>query len=200
MRIGLVWILASCVCLSRMDGAEVKPVLDVAPTLAELGEGWTTNVIISVLDTQAQPAGAVSKRQVESRGMTNRVRATGKKAGRMGWVRIEYGRGDLVLNSGAYFVSIQRWANTNALEKAWRGWRTRPDYTAWRGPPIGEGCYWTEDEKFHGLTFRRGLFHVVITCGSQSDHAGLFELADVIDVKILGRPVAKAEESEQSTR
>jgi hypothetical protein len=187
------FLLALLISLVSANAAAEKPVLDVAPSLAELGEGWTTNSIISLLDPLSQPSGIAFKKPAEPKGLTGVPRTARSIKGRMGWVRMEYGRGDMVLNGGAYFVSIQRWGSTNALEKAWKGWKSRPDYTAWRGPPIGEACYWTEDEKYHGLTFRRGLFHVVVTCGSLSDHSGLFRLVEVIDAKIAGRTIPEDE-------
>jgi hypothetical protein len=168
---------------------EEKSVLDLAPTLSELGDGWTTNRVLALVDPQRTTAGVSSQKPATVKGTTNSVRTTRKARASTGWVRMEYGKGDLLLNQGAYFVSIQRWTSTNALEQAWNGWTTRPDYTRWRGSTLGENCYWTEDAKFHGLTFRRGLFHVVVTCGARSDHSGLLRLAEVIDAKIVGRRI-----------
>jgi hypothetical protein len=188
-------LLALVICLGRTEAASERAVLEVAPSLGELGAGWTTNSIVALLDAKSQAPGTSSKRTADPKGKQTAtlLRDTGGAKGQMGWVRMEYGRGDLVLNRGAYFVSIQRWGNTNALEKAWSGWKTRPDYMTWRGPAIGEACYWTEYEKYHGLTFRRGLFHIVVSCGSESEHSGLLRLAEVIDAKIAGRPIPKAE-------
>ena len=181
-----------CWSLAEGQGAREKAILEVVPSLAELGDGWTTNAVVSLLDPLSRPWQIEG--QTGGKGQTNFLRTTPKTQNPMGWGRFCFGRGDMVLNRGAYFVSIQRWGETNALDKAWKGWETRPDYTLWRGPPIGEGCYWTQDDKFHGVTFRRGLFHVVITCGAQSDHSGLFRLAEVTDAKIAGRPIPAAEE------
>jgi hypothetical protein len=192
----LQWgLLFVCLCLAPAQAAQEKAILDVAPSLTELGAGWTTNSIVTLLDPLSHPSGVAFKKQPDAKVMTNFLQTPLKTKGQMGWGRFHYGRGDMVLNGGLYFVSLQRWGNTNALEKAWKGWKTRPDNAVWRGPPIGEHCYWTEDEKFHGLTFRRGLFHAVVTSGSKSDRSGLIRIAEVIDDKITGRPIPKQEEA-----
>jgi hypothetical protein len=169
---GIIHLLLACILCSWVAAAQPaaeRSVLEVVPTLAELGSGWTTNTLLSLLDPRSRPPAASSGKPLKS--ATNTVRRTRRPGHQTGWIRLEYGRGDMLLNKGAYFVSVQRWANTNALNQAWQGWAARPDYTAWRGLPLGESCYWTEDDKFHGLVFRRGLYHVVVTCGERSPAA-----------------------------
>lgn len=195
IRVLLVCILGSWVAAAQP--AAEKSVLEVVPTLAELGSGWTTNALLSLLDPRSSPPAASAGKAFKS--ATNTVRRAKRPSHQTGWIRMEYGRGDMLLNKGAYFVSIQRWASTNALAHAWQGWAARPDYTAWRGLPLGESCYWTEDDKFHGLVFRRGLYHVVVTCGERSEHSGLLRLAEVIDAKIAGRAIPK-EQAEDEPR
>jgi len=190
------WLLLfSLLCLSLVRGqaAGATAILDVVPALSELGADWTTNATVTILDPLSRPARHPG--HAPSKGMTNVFAAKAAAKDQMGWGRFHFGRGNLLLNQGAYFVSIQRWDRTNTLNTAWTGWQSRPDYTPWRGAPIGESCFWTEDAKFHGFTFRRGLFHVVITCGAQSDHAGLFRLAEVIDAKISGKSIPKPEQT-----
>jgi hypothetical protein len=114
-------LLLVCFCIAPAQAAQEKAVLDVAPSLTELGEGWTTNSIVSLLDPLSRPSGIAFKKQPDVKGMTNFLRTPPKTKGQMGWGRFHYGRGDLVLNRGLYFVSIQRWSNTNALEQAWKG-------------------------------------------------------------------------------
>ena len=42
--------------LVQAQGGEEKAILDVAPTLAELGEEWTTNVVAYLLDPRSRPS------------------------------------------------------------------------------------------------------------------------------------------------
>ncbi len=193
MRTTPVLLFAACVWLAQAAAGEQRPVLDMAPSIAELGADWTTNTVISVLDPPRPSSGTNSKADLTQKKATSASRKAKQATGQTAWVRIEYSRRDTILNPETYYVSIQRWSNTNALDKVWTGWKTRPEYTFWHSPPFGEDAFWTEDNKFHGLTFRRGIFHVVITCGSQSAHAGLFRLAEVIDAKIQGKSIPKAE-------
>ena len=41
------------------------------------------------------------------------------------------------------------------------------------------------------LVFRRGLFHITLEAGAESDSSALVELAQAIDAKIIGRLLKK---------
>ena len=63
-------------------------------------------------------------------------------------------------------------------------------------PSVGEDYFWTNDwwrqtRVRQNLAFRRGLFHVVIEAGAESDYTQMIRLAKVIDDKIKGHSPAK---------
>jgi hypothetical protein len=51
--------------------------------------------------------------------------------------------------------------------------------------------WWRETVIAQDLVFRRGLFHVVIEAGPDSDSAPMVRLAQAIDAKIRGRSIPK---------
>jgi hypothetical protein len=189
------YVLCGLVCwfgLTGVRAAGPKAILDLAPSLTELGEGWTTNLVVSLLDPLSSLPDKRGKPS-STRPSIPGLKRTGKPTTGMGWGRFHYGRGDLEVNGGGYFVSIQRWTNTNTLDRVWRQWQTstNAEQQVRSRSAIGEDSYWTETDRFHSLTFRRAVFHVVVECGPKSDHSQLLHLAEVIDHKISPRPPSK---------
>jgi hypothetical protein len=154
-------------------------------------------VLVSVLDPRSAGVPARSNQSPAQLLGTNHSPSQAKLSQAMGWARFHYGRGDLVVNRGAYFVSVQRWTSTNALNTAWRQWRISSEGSL--NDAIGEDAFWTRTERFHRLIFRRGLFHVVVECGPKSDHSQLLHLAEVIDAKIA-RSAAPGEPARSQIR
>jgi hypothetical protein len=183
----LVVIAWSC----RTQAAEGKAILDVAPSLTELGESWTTNLIAYLLDPRSQPSEVDYLRGPKSSPVLDYHRQQMKSDGRTGYGTILYGHGGMVMNKGLYRVYIQRWSNTPSLDKRWVDWKSRLTRVVRSAQSVGEAFFWAEDGMFQKLTFRRGLFHVVVEAGSASDFTWMVRLAEVIDAKIQGQPIPK---------
>jgi hypothetical protein len=173
---------------------EERPILEIAPTLAELGPEWTTNQIAYLLDARSHPSEVDLYDRTPS-PVLEFHRAQMKKDGRTGYATIHYGRGNLVMNRGLYRVYIQRWSDKWTLQNRWIEWKMYPTRIVRPAPPLGEDCYWRDDGSFQDFVFRRGLFHVIVEAGSDSDYLPMIRLAEVINAKIAGRrlPLAHAE-------
>jgi hypothetical protein len=192
MKICTCFWIAFLACLGCADAAQEKAVLEVVPSLAELGEGWTTNIVAYLLDPRSQPPEIDFKSEPAKSLRLTEQREAMKTNKRTGCGLILYGRGDLVMNRGLYRVYIQRWADSRSLHNSWVDFKMNPARVVRNHPAVGEDFYWTNDwwrETCVGqnLVFRRGLFHVVVEAGPESDDAQMVQLAQAIDAKITGR-------------
>jgi hypothetical protein len=183
-------LLGSSSPKSGYPAAEEKPVLDVAPTVSELGAGWTTNQVMYLLDPRSQSP------EIDYLGrnpspVLEYHRQHMKKDGRTAYADIHYGRGNMVVNQGRYMVTIQRWGETRSLDKRWVDWKMNRNWIVRATATAGEDCFWTDDGMFQKFTFRRSLFHVVIEAGSASEYMPMLRLGQVIDAKIQGKPIPK---------
>jgi hypothetical protein len=192
------FVMIALIRAAPTAAADAKAVLDVAPSLAELGEGWTTNLVAFLIDPLSEPS------EIDSRGDAKLSielagqREAMKTNGRTGCGMILYGRGDLVMNKGLYRVCVQRWSEIRPLHNIWVTWKMNPSRVVRDCPAIGEDLFWVnvwwrETVIAQDLVFRRGLFHVVIEAGPDSDSTPMVRLAQAIDAKIRGRPIPKPE-------
>ena len=192
------WTICGLACLlwaGDLRGAEDKPLLEVAPTLAELGSGWTTNFVAYLLDPRSQPSEIDFQGNPATSARLEAQRLEMKTNGRTGCGLFIYGRGDVIMNSGLFRVYVQRWAQTRALHNHWVDWKMNPARVVRTTPAIGEDFFWTEEwwretRVRQNLVFRRGLFQVTIEAGSESDSAAMVRLGQAIDARIKGRPAA----------
>jgi hypothetical protein len=172
--------------------AEEKAILSVMPTLAELGDGWTTNLVAYLIDPRSSPpeidyqGNPATSPRLDSQRLEMRVN------GRTGCGLLFYGRGNLTMNSGLYRVYIQRWNDRRALHNDWVTWKMNPARVVRDMPAVGEDYFWIEEwwretRLRQNLVFRRGLFHVTIEAGADSDWSAMVRLAQVIDGKIRGK-------------
>lgn len=193
MRIAPILIL-SLLWTGTPLQAEPQAILRLAPTPAELGPGWTTNVVAYLIDPLSEPP------EIDYRGDPKTSlplvyqRSQMDTNHRTGCGLLLYGRGDLVHNSGLYRVHIQRWQDRRALHNAWVGWKMNPLRVVPKLDAPGEDYFWTEEWwrrtlVEQNLVFRRGLFHLVIEGGPDSDRVQMIRLARVFDAKIRGKPV-----------
>ena len=164
-----VGILLGLAC-AVVRAAPEKAVLEVAPTLADLGSGWTTNIVAYLLDPLSHPSEIDYQHGVHDSPLLEYQRDLMSKTSRSGCGMLLYGRGNLVMNSGLYRVHIQRWSNRRALHNAWVGYKMDPTRVVRDTPPIGEDLFWTNDWwretlVHRNLVFRRGLFHIVVEAG-----------------------------------
>lgn len=191
MNIRIVFFL-TIASLAPVQAAETTGVLNVAPTLIELGDGWTTNLVACVLDPQSTPSEFDNFNGERSR-LLEFYREQMKKDGRTGYATLLYTRSDAVTNRALYRVYIQRWQNTRLLHNRWVEWKMAPARIVRSGPMIGEDYFWSDDGVFQEFSFRRGLFNVVIQAGSASEYKPMVWLAVAIDAKIRGRPIPKTD-------
>ena len=188
----ILWVLL--LDFAPTQAAAEKAVLEIAPSLSELGEGWTTNVVAYLLDPSSRPPEIDFQNDVTSSPLLEAQRQAMKGNERTGCGLLLYGRGDLIMNSGLYRVFVQRWSNTRALHNAWVDWKMNPDRVVRTHPPVGEDFFWVcewwrQTPIRQNFVFRRGLFHVTIEAGADSDTAAVVQLAQVIDGKIKARPL-----------
>jgi hypothetical protein len=168
---------------------EQKAILNVLPSLAELGPGWTTNQVAYLIDPLSQPSEIDYQSDPKTSGKLAGQREAMKTNGRTGCGMVYYGRGDLVMNSGLYRVTIQRWAEKRPLHNAWVTWKMNPSRVVRSCPAVGEDYFWVnewwrETLLRHHLVFRRGLFHVLIEAGADSDVLQMVRLGEAIDRRI----------------
>src|SRR5690242_18295578 len=117
-----VGILLGLAC-AVVHAAQEKAVLEVAPTLADLGPGWTTNIVAYLLDPLSKPSEIDYQHDVRDSALLEYQRDLMSRTSRSGCGMLLYGRGNLVMNSGLYRVHIQRWSNRRALHNAWVGYK-----------------------------------------------------------------------------
>lgn len=191
------WLLPLFLALAlqaQSPGQSEKAVLEVAPSLGDLGAGWTTNVIAYLIDPKSQPSEVDYRTDPKTSLLLHYQRSVMATNNRTGCGLILYGRGDLVQNSGLYRVFIQRWNSTRALHNSWVNYKMNPARVVRAMPHVGEDYYWTQEWwrqtlVRQNLVFRRGLFHIVVEAGGSSDYQSMIWLAQVMDAKIRGRPV-----------
>jgi hypothetical protein len=180
--------------IAEFHNAEEKAILDVVPSLSELGAGWTTNVVAYLLDPRSHPSEIDYHGDTESSPQLSAQREVMRTNGRTGCGLVLYGHGNLIMNSGLYRVYIQRWDNRRSLHNCWVDWKMNPNRIVRDTPPIGEDCFWVYEwwrqtlVRQH-LVFRLGLFHVVVEAGAESDFAPMVRLGQVLDAKIRGRSI-----------
>ena len=78
MKIHPVILLLVLIFLTQARPAEEKPILEIAPTLAELGAGWTTNIVAYLLDPLSKPAVIAYRGNSESDRLLDHLRTTMK--------------------------------------------------------------------------------------------------------------------------
>jgi hypothetical protein len=182
-------LLLALIGLVQARGAEEKAILDVAPTLAELGEGWTTNVVAYLLDPRSRPTEIDYHRDDPKSSPVLEIHRKQMAAdGRTGYGMMLCGCSNTVANAGFCRVYIQRWGNTRTLHNRWVDWKMLPTRVLHAHPPVGEDSFWREDCMFQEFTFRRGLFHVCIEAGHGFDYRLLVHVAEIIDAKIRDKP------------
>ena len=192
----MCWLILLAVCVGPLRGAplEEKAVLSVTPNLVELGDGWTTNIIAYLLDPRSQPSEIDYQGDPKKSLLLMYQRDMMKTNNRTGCAMVLYGYGNLVMNGGLYRVFIQRWSDSRSLHNAWVKWKMDTARVVPDAPPVGADCFWTrewwrETAVRKNLIFRRGLFHIVVEAGADSDMGRMVRLAEVIDAKVRGRPI-----------
>jgi hypothetical protein len=195
-----IWVILFLVLTGLVDlrAAEEKAVLEIVPTLSELGEGWTTNVVAYLLDPKSHPSEIDYRGKAETSPALFVQREEMKTNHRTGCALVLFGHGDLVENSGLQRVFIQRWDTRRSLHNEWVRWKMDPNRIVRTTPEIGEDYFWTQEWWRQTLVrqnfiFRRGLFHIVVEAGADTDPARMLRVATALDAKIRGRTVPKAD-------
>ncbi len=171
-----------------------RAILDVVPSLTELGAGWTTNVVAFLLDPHSHPSEIDSRGDARTSLELSVQREVMKTNHRTGCGLVLYGRGDLIMNRGLFRVYLQRWSDRRSLHNSWVGWKMNPNRVVRDAAAVGEDCFWVNEWWRQTLVrqnfvFRQGLFHVVVEAGPDSNFAHMIQLAQTIQAKILGRPI-----------
>src|SRR5262249_38086455 len=154
-----------CLMWTGVAALPERSVLDVVPSVTELGEGWTTNVVAYLIDARSQPPEIDYQNDPKVSLLLEAQRQAMTTNNRTGCGLVLFGRGDLVMNRGLYRVYIQRWNSKRALHNAWVGWKMNPNRVVRNNSPVGEDFFWIVDwwrqtPVEQDLVFRRGLFHV----------------------------------------
>lgn len=173
--------LATCflLCSLTIHAAERRPLLEVAPTVAELGEGWKAHRMIFLIDPLSQPSEIGSEDLLKT--MSKMMADTGREA------YLGMAIGHRAMTNHECRVNIQRWPSAEALTNH----HYRKDPLPGKAPPrIGQEAYWTGGEFVSGLAYRLDQYLVVIE-GWASDDARILRLAKVIEAKLAGKPIPK---------
>jgi hypothetical protein len=109
LAIALLW------SLNLAQGAEDKPLLDLVPTLAELGEGWTSNNVAYWIDPLCHPSeGAPGVAGNDPVGFMRRMHQGMKSGGITGCMNISLTHRDTT--NQEYHVWIERYSTPKALD------------------------------------------------------------------------------------
>jgi hypothetical protein len=205
MMARLLLLLVSSAWMACAQGAEEKAILEVVPSLAELGEGWTTNVVAYLIDPRSHPSEIDYQCDAKASPRLAEQREAMKTNCRTGCGMVFYGRGGLVMNGGLYRVTVQRWSQIRPLHNTWVAWKMNPCRVVRSYPAVGEDFFWVNQWwratlVQQDLVFLRGRFHVVIEAGADADLSQAVRLAQAIDAKIRGRPVPKPAVSTSTLR
>jgi hypothetical protein len=191
MNAHLIFLLPMLFWLPPAKADEQKAILELAPSLTELGGGWVTNQVIYLLDPRSHPAELVGPEIANSDQFMEEQRDRLKGSGRTGWGRLRYRHRAETGGDGEHLVYVERWEKIEALGNKWaRCVKTPPG--AHPGPAIGDDAYWFEDKQFLYLVFRRNLFLVQVVSRSRSGLSQMIRMARVIDSKIVGPVVPES--------
>ena len=170
---------------ANVQKLENKAVLDIAPTLKELGKGWNSNYIVFVIDPMGKPTEQVAANNPNPKGLLEELHRMMKKTGRTSYLRMHYLH---ETNPVPFQVHIQRWGDPEAMapEAFPRDSGDGADLA------IGERACWVNGFGW-GLHFQRGQYFVAIelVVGEEkfeAEKARILQLARIIDAKIQEKP------------
>ena len=185
---GHCWLALGLFVLAATAAQPVKErsLLELVPTLSELGQGWKTNYTAYLIDSSSDPPEVAHQGNPKASPILEFHRERMAQDGRAGYGLFLYGRDDSVVN-GWHAVHIQRWANARDLHNRWVGWKMSPTRVLHDGAPVGEDCFWREDCMFQELSFRRGVYSVLIEAGVNREYRSLWEIAKAVDARLRAR-------------
>ena len=130
-RLILIWALPGFLWLASARADEPKGILDVMPTVAELGGDWTTNLVTYLVDPCSRPSEISYGEDPGSNRFLAWLRAGLREdhapdhclAHRTAYGLAHYGQGNLVFNSGEYQLCVMRWRDPRSLHNAWVEWK-----------------------------------------------------------------------------
>jgi len=203
--------LAVAIALVAMGaaGAEVdRPLLDLVPTPAELGQGWITNQLLVLIDPLCKPSERVDSGNPRSSEVVSYFKQAMLISGSKAYLQIrclhrEPSRMDM------YRIYLQRWPSAQTLA---RSVPLTPTFTNLPLPEFGQAAKWTDGPTFDRLSFRRDGYCAVIEWDavanpqparmflpdwSQSGPTGITDpaylamrrIAQVLDAKLAGQTI-----------
>lgn len=185
---GHAWLAAGLlgfVAIAAPPVAE-RSLLELRPTLSELGPAWKTNYTAYLIDPRSDPPEITHQGNPKTDRFLQFQRERMPQDGRTGYGLFLYGTEDSSAN-GFYAVHIQRWSSARALHNRWVDLKMSPTRVLHDGPPVGEDCFWREDCMFQEFSFRRGVYSVVIEATVSRDYKNLWELGRAVDANLRAR-------------
>jgi hypothetical protein len=190
-RLVLVALVTSWSLATDVFGADRVGILDILPSIQDLGKEWTTNSVVVLVDPYSRPAeisnGMGALLDWARKGVSQHEQTGGCLEGRTGYCLVLYGCGDSYRNNLEYEVCAQAWSERQSLDGHWTYWKAKMEPLRVPGESggVGEDCYWTRDTTEQHLHFRRGLFQITVSiCGVGPDPKRMLRLAQAIDARI----------------
>jgi hypothetical protein len=170
----------------RSDAAEPQPgITSMVVTVAELGEGWTSNRVMVLMDPLSSPK-EIADPHENPQGLLKMARdLLTKEPRREAYAMLRYyggGSGSRQTNSLVY---ITRWKSKEDIGDGWgRDKETKDSPGAL--PKVGEEVRFDQRHGLHNdITFRRGKYLICVESPTSYGVEHLKRLAEVLDSKLL---------------
>ena len=153
--------LAAAIALVALSSAGAdadRPLLDLAPTPAELGQGWITNQLLVLIDPLSKPSERVDSGNPLPTEAVSHYKQAMLNSGSKAYLQLRLMHRD-ASGRAAYRVYLQRWPSSRALVRAVP---FAPESTNLPPPEFGQASRWTDAVGFDRLTFRRDQYCAVI--------------------------------------
>jgi hypothetical protein len=196
-RVATIALLALALIIGEMGGQAAGPqpgLTSILPTVAQLGEGWTSNRVVVLIDPLSSPREIAATNENQMAWLQFGRDLLKKDARREAYAMVRYYGG----GSGGYhtnsLVFITRWKSRESTGDDWGRDKETKD------PPgnlskVGEEVrFYQRDGMHNNIAFRRGKYLIDVECPTAYGIEHLKRLAEALDNNLL-----KAQEAVNKT-
>ena len=170
----------------RSDATEPQPgITAIVATVAELGEGWTSNRVMVLIDPLSSPK-EIADPHENGEGLLRMARdLLTKEPRREAYAMLRYYGGGGGFRQTNSLVYITRWKSKRDIGDDWgRDKETKDSPGAL--PKVGEEVHFYQRDGLHNdITFRRGKYLICVECPTSYGVEHLKRLAEVLDSNLL---------------
>lgn len=175
-------VIAALLLVSTANASEV-PIDRILPPVSALGNAWTSNRVVLLIDPLSSPSAVADSRDVPDPEAALRItRELMRKSHRVGQAVVRYYLG--VRQCGVF---ISRFDSKSSAEANWAKPVTEErTATVSLSSPVGERFRFSNRHGMHnGLSFLRGHFCITVECGLDEGWEEIKHLARAIDEMLL---------------